>query len=274
MQKAMYKILVFGANGMLGKYVYLYLKKNTNHDVRAIERSEFDVQHNTFQDLYNLMSRNDVDSNTVVFNGIGSIPHAGVQDPRVFYMVNTVFPMMLSVVCKAFDCKLIHPSTDCVYSGKKGEYTENDPHDDDSPYGMSKSYGEEIDATIIRTSIIGENEKGISLLEWVKKSRNKKVVGYANHYWNGITCLQYAKLIKEIIDRNMFWNGVRHVCSPNAVTKAQLVELISTSYCLNVTIFKTNVEHCDRTLSTVYPNLFNIPPLEEQIHELASFSLV
>ena len=145
-----------------------------------------------------------------------------------------------------------------------------------SEYGVSKSLGEMCyNTTIIRTSIIGEERKNkYSLLEWVKKHNNNTINGYTNHLWNGVTCLQLAKIINQIINNNIWWKGVRHIFSPNTVSKYELVNIINDVYKLNNTVvkFKTN-NNIDKTLCTNYEtnHLFNIPNLIDQICELKNF---
>ena len=148
-------------------------------------------------------------------------------------------------------------------------YDENSKHDETSIYGVSKSLGEVGNACIIRTSIIGEelsNKK--SLLEWVRNHRNGTINGYLNHYWNGVTCLTLAKIIKRIIDEGIYWKGVRHIYSPNIVSKYELCCYINQIYQLDINIIPTNLpEKCDKTLISIYPPLFVIEDLQIQIRE-------
>jgi dTDP-4-dehydrorhamnose reductase len=182
---------------------------------------------------------------------------------------------MLSKVVNELGAKLIHPTTDCVYSGLKGHYNENDKYDVSDIYGMSKAIGEPLDCTVIRTSIIGEEVgQGRSLVEWVKSSANTTVTGFTNHYWNGITCLEFAKICDTIIKANNFWKGTRHIHS-NTVNKFELVHLISEIYGLNIGVTpKETTVTCDRSLSTNFNLIeyFNIPELKEQIIEMRNFS--
>ena len=159
---------------------------------------------------------------------------------------------------------MIHITTDCVFSGKKGNYIETDEHDITDVYGRTKSLGEPNNCTIIRTSIIGE-EKGQSrsLVEWIKSVKNEEVNGFVNHRWNGVTCLQLSKVIEEIINNNLWWSGVRHIHSPNWVNKGQLVNMVSDIYDLNVTVNLVDTdERVNRTLSSIYEDEiyhFDIP---------------
>jgi len=168
---------------------------------------------------------------------------------------------------------LIHVTTDCVFSGKTGSYHEYSTPDETNDYGTSKSLGELCDGTIIRTSIIGEeltNKR--SLLEWVISNENRTINGYSNHFWNGVTCLQLAKIIYKIINENSYWKGVRHIYSPTSVSKYELCKMISDIYELNITVKEYDTEKVDKSLSTVYQILFNIPELNEQIIEMRNFN--
>lgn len=261
----MLKVFVFGGNGMLGRYICEYLEKNGSIAVTRLSRDDFDAEKDSLEELEKIICKG-----CVVVNAVGKIPQVN-PDSSSYYRVNAVFPMMLDVLCKKYNVRLIHATTDCVFDGKKGKYTEFDKCNVQTDYGRSKWFGEEIDATIIRTSIIGETERGISLMEWVKSNKNGRVVGYSNHYWNGITCLQYAKIVEEIILGRLYWKGVRHIFSPNIVSKAELVNLINNQYNLNIDIEVKDVEYCDRSLSSIFEPLFEIPELDVQIKEQAFF---
>jgi dTDP-4-dehydrorhamnose reductase/intein/homing endonuclease len=161
----------------------------------------------------------------------------------------------------------------CVFDGTKGQYIEDDLQNATDVYGKTKSLGETTNATLIRTSIIGEEVgQSRSLVEWVKSNKDKTVNGYINHKWNGVTCLQWSKICQHIIDNNMFWNGVRHIKSPNVLNKHELVCLISDVYELNLTVnpFKTEKDF-DMSLSSKYNTDIYIPELIDQIIEMKNF---
>jgi dTDP-4-dehydrorhamnose reductase len=265
------KLVIFGANGMLGRYIYTYFKQQTNLQVISLQRSDYDVLQNNLHKLDHIFKTHNIDSNTIVFNAIGAIPHQSITDNQHYYKINSVFPILLSHMCNKYNSKLIHPTTDCVFSGKQGMYNEDSIHDTQHHYGISKSIGENIDACIIRTSIIGENSKGISLVEWIKSNKNSNINGYTNHYWNGITCLQFAKILDYMITNNIYWNGVKHIYSPNILSKAHLLHLINSQYKLNITIQQTESNFCNRSLTSNYSNIFNIPTLEQQIKQMYNF---
>ena len=268
------KIFVLGYKGMLGRYVYDYFYKD--YEVIGIARDILDASKATNEVLRHTIFRNLVKEGDVLINCMGVIrPHGmdGAERASTI-MVNSIFPNLLADICEEKGCKLIHVSTDCVFSGADGNYTEKSPHDPVDVYGMTKSLGEPSNCTVIRTSIVGE-EVGTSksLIEWVKSQEGKTINGYTNHHWNGVSCHQLAKVFEDIIKYNKFWKGVRHIYSPRSVTKYELVQMIIKTHSLNieVTPFETETK-CDRTLSTVYMGMnhsdtFNIPDIMSQLEE-------
>lgn len=279
-------ILIFGSTGMLGRYVYRYLKtvyENSSTCVIGITRKDYDVESCNVESLLKLFKQYGSNDTTIVFNAIGLIPQQNPKDIRLYYIINTIFPMMLNDICNTLKCKLIHSTTDCVYSGKsrnvvfdsnRGSHCEFSIKDGVTHYGISKRMGENINATVIRTSIIGENINGISLLEWVRSNKNNTIDGYNNHYWNGITCLQYAKIIHFMIQHNKLWLGIRHIFSPEIVSKYRLIKLISSVYNIDLTVNEIESEtYCDRSLTSVYDDLVYIPPIDIQLEEMKNSTI-
>tara|TARA_B110000259_G_C14016757_1_gene401585 strand:+ start:1179 stop:2000 length:822 start_codon:yes stop_codon:yes gene_type:complete len=270
------KIFLFGSTGMLGNYVFKYLSNHNKHII-CINRNELDVSDITYDKLSEVIIKYNPNEGDIIINCIGIIPQSNNNVYlHSYFTINSLFPNMLSTFSYINNLRFIHITTDCVFSGLKGDYTELDEHDEINEYGVSKSLGEKcIKSTIIRTSIIGEelNNK-YSLLEWVKKHNNTELNGFINHKWNGVTCLELSKIINNMIDNNIYWTGVRHIYSPNSVTKYELVSMINNIYELNNTIkeFKT-CKNIDKTLTTIYDTneLFNIKDLKYQIIELKEY---
>ena len=272
-------ILLFGSTGMLGRYIFSYFKNHPTIRLSIVTNDEFRVTEQSIHSLCELFIKYSVNEHTCVINCIGQIPQRIIgQSDRIYYLINSLFPHLLWNTCKLYGSKMIQPTTDCVFSGTKGSYTEMDEHDEMGAYGISKSLGEPSDCTIIRTSIIGNelrNKK--SLLEWVLSNNNKTINGWTNHNWNGITCLQYCKVIEAIIIEDLFWSGVRHILSPKDVSKYELSRLICDTYNCNITINPVETEtKVDKTLQSIYPvnNLFKIPDLSVQIKELRNYLLI
>jgi dTDP-4-dehydrorhamnose reductase len=256
------KVFIFGANGMLGRYLVQYL--SSDFEVIPITRKEIDLQKN----FSLIVEKYNFKSDDVIINAAGIIKQREYS-PEELIRVNSLFPHFLSTL----SCNVIHITTDCVFSGNDGFYTEDSLHDCLDDYGKSKSLGENPNLTIIRTSIIGEelqNKK--SLIEWVKTNHDTTINGYLNHFWNGITCLELSKHIVDIIKNGTYWKGVRHYCSPDTVNKYQLVSYINEIYELNNAVKPVMCDYCDRSLSTNYTSPVSLP-IKDQIIELKKFNL-
>lgn len=271
------KILLFGANGMLGNYVNKYLLNFLK--IVQINRIDYDLSLLNIITLENLLITKNLEKDDIVINCAGVIPQSSKErslNSRLYFTVNSIFPVILSQICDKIGAKMIHITTDCVFSGKDGNYNENSVHDETNDYGMSKSLGELCNATIIRTSIIGEeltNKR--SLLEWVKSNRGKEINGFIQHYWNGVTCLELAKIIYKIVKDNLYWSGVRHIFSPRSVSKYELVSMINEIYNLNIKVIPYETEKVDKTITTTYDtnNLFNVQDLKKQINDIYFYNL-
>jgi len=260
------RVFLFGSNGMLGSYVHKNL--NAYFDIIPLTRKDINLNENfsTIKEKYKFL---DTD---IIINAAGIIKQRNFSYHELV-SVNSLFPHFLASLKKEFQTQIIHITTDCVFSGKDGSYTEDSLHDCIDEYGKSKSLGENPELTIIRTSIIGEeiqNKK--SLIEWVKSNTNVKINGYLNHFWNGVTCLELSNQIKEIIDTKNYWNGARHYFSPNTVNKYQLVSQINEVYELGNNVIPIMSNHCDRSLSTIYYSPIK-KTIKEQLVELKNFKI-
>lgn len=265
---------------MLGKYVVKHLK-NKGKQVISLTRKDFDVAN---------VSPGFLNGDNFILNpGDVVVNCAGIIKPQVAQYgeahcikVNSIFPYLLQKECEKLGVHAIHISTDCVYTGHANPatgYTEMSPHDAEDVYGKSKSLGEAPNLTTIRTSIIGEEVgQARSLIEWLKSKKGTEASGYINHFWNGITCLELAKVIEQMIDKNLFWRGPRHIFNKKSVSKDDLLNLINNAFELDVKITKSYGNGvCDRTLGTVHTEtqdiLDAIPDYETQLKELIEFNI-
>jgi dTDP-4-dehydrorhamnose reductase len=262
-------ILLFGSTGMLGKYVYEILK--VEYNIICISRQDYDIENDDYIKLQTIIEKRLVNKNDIIINCAGIIPQKYKNDNyKTYIKVNSLFPHKLNELSIKNGYNFIHITTDCVFDGSKGNYSVNDIHSAKNIYGITKSLGEPHEATIIRSSIIGEELTGKkSLIEWVKSNKDGSLKGFTNHYWNGITCLTMANLIKDIIDKNQFWRGVKHIFSPNTVTKYELCCYINQVYNLNINIEKYEDSICkNMTLIGDYDLMYKIPTIYKQITEL------
>ena len=272
------KIFIFGSNSMLGTYLSNILKDEFT--LVKFTRDDYDLSLLKIDTLKNLLLNNNFKTNDIVINFGGVIPQSSKQrslNTNLYFKINSLFPVILSLLVEQLSGKMIHITTDCVFSGKDGNYNENSIHDETNNYGTSKSLGELCNATIIRTSVIGEeltNKR--QLLEWIRSNKGKEINGYENHYWNGVTCLQLAHIIRKMISGNIWWDGVRHIFSPNKVSKYDLANIINETYNLNIKINKFKTEKLvDKSIESIYKenNLFNIPDIKLQIKYQKEFKL-
>ena len=264
------RVIIFGSNGMLGNYLNKYLAPK--YEVVALTREDIDVSAIDESKLLQFL-RNNVNKDDIILNAAGIIKQRGYNIVDMI-VVNSLFPHILAKYKNETGCKVIHITTDCVFSGLTGGYIESDKHDCLDDYGKSKSLGENENITNIRTSIIGEEKRNKkSLLEWIISNKGKTVDGYENHLWNGVTCLELAKLIDEIIKNNTYWEGVRHVFSPDTVSKYEILKMVNDIYNLDLTINKKSTEtNCYRNLKTSFTPMIT-KHLKDQILELKEFKL-
>ena len=157
----MNKIIILGSTGMLGRYIERYFL-DQDMPIVALSRKDFDASVVSEFELSRKLF-----PSSVVINCIGLIkPQVDKYGTLEAIKVNSAFPHKLANVCKKIGSKCIHITTDCVYSGSKGAYIEDDVHDASDIYGKTKSLGEPRNCTVIRTSIIGEEvHQTRSLLE-------------------------------------------------------------------------------------------------------------
>jgi len=267
------KIVILGSTGMLGNAVGKYFIEKYGEDnvYLSYRNKEISYGKNTFPFIPQKCNLWSLPKCDYIINCIGTIKPFIDDDPIASIQINSVFPRVLANYCKEINCKLIHITTDCVFSGVSGEYSEDSLHDCTDSYGKTKSLGEPINCMTIRTSIIGEEiHKNASLISWVQSQKGKDVSGFTNHQWNGVTTKQYARICSQIIDQALYQEGIYHVFS-NSITKYKLLCLLNDRFNLNLTIHETFADTAvDRTLSTVKElnSFLSNPSIEEQIKEL------
>lgn len=277
----MKKILILGAAGMAGHIIAKYLKLySRDYEVYTTARDNTYINANYYIDiekdlekLQNIISEEQFD---IVVNCIGILmPDTNKNIARAIY-TNSFFPHWLVGITKDTNTKIIHLSTDCVFSGKKGHYTEQDIPDETHYYGRSKSLGEinnSKDLTL-RLSIIGTELKpnGSGLLHWFL-TQTGEVRGYSKVYWNGITTLELAKHIHLIIQHSPNLSGLYHLAPDFTITKYELLKLANEVFNKGLKILESPVLSQNKILINNRRIDFNpyIQDYKTQLEELKNF---
>ena len=239
------KVLVLGASGMLGHMVIRVLSKDPALEVVGTLRGSgascgFGAAGNRAQ-LVTGVDAEQPDALIRVFarvrpqaviNCVGLVKQLdGGRDPAQALPINALLPHRLAELCRTADSRLIHISTDCVFSGKKGHYVETDFADADDLYGRSKLLGE-VDyphAITLRTSIVGPEPAGNrGLLGWFL-SQNGSVKGYRRAIFTGLSTVEIATVMRDVVLPRPQLRGIYHVAS-NPINKFELLKLFAAAY--------------------------------------------
>lgn len=238
------KVLVIGASGMIGSTVLRVLSENKEWEVFGSVRdgsvkrffstfigerliTGIDVEQ---QDL--LVKVLDQIRPDVVVNCAGLTKHKPeAEDPLAAIPINTLMPHRLAGLCKLIGARLIHVSTDCVFSGEKGSYTEGDFADARDVYGKSKALGE-VDyqhAITLRTSTIGhELQSRYGLLDWFL-SQEGQCKGYTRAVFSGLPTVVFAQIVRDVVIPNKGLSGLYHVAA-KPINKFDLLKMIAEVY--------------------------------------------
>ncbi len=187
-----------------------------------------------------------------VINCIGLIKQTPLaQEPLPAIFLNALWPHRLASVCRTAGIRLIHISTDCVFSGRKGQYIESDVSDAEDLYGRTKYLGEVSypHTLTLRTSIIGRELKtGLGLIEWFLAQKDA-IHGYRKAIYSGLTTDELSRVILDHVIPNRDLNGIYHV-STNPISKYELLVLAKELFKRNLTIIPDEKVVCDRSLDS------------------------
>ncbi len=209
-----------------------------------------------------------------VVNCIGVVKQA-VDDPAVTIRANALFPHQLALACRERGARLVHVSTDCVFSGRKGGYAEADLPDPGDLYGRSKLLGEVTTpgALTIRTSMIGrEIATNHGLLEWFLAQAGCTVRGFTRAVFSGPTTPVLSRAIADVLERDVSLEGLRHL-SAAPIAKHELLLLLRDAFEVDVEIEPDDRVVIDRSLdSTAFRGAtgWSAPSWEEMVGELAA----
>ena len=259
----MRKILILGVTGMLGHTLFRELTKNPEFDVWGTSRINHGLEKWFLPELLKKIRVNVLADNfdtviralasiqpDIVINCIGiikQIPEA--SDPLYAITVNAQLPHRISLVCKTARARLIHISSDCVFSGNRGDYTEADQSDAEDLYGRTKYLGEVYypHCVTLRTSIIGPELKGkYGLIEWFL-SQKGEINGYDRVIYTGFPTNELANIISDYVIPNDKLTGLYHVSSEK-ISKYELLKIVAKEYEKEITIHKDVKTFSDRSL--------------------------
>ena len=210
-----------------------------------------------------------------VLNCVGIIKQLKeATDARVSIYTNALYPHLLAEICGDAGTRLVHISTDCVFSGKRGQYVEQDQPDAEDLYGRTKYLGE-VDyphAVTVRTSIIGrELFSRVSLVDWFLSQQGGRVRGFTNAIFSGFTTIALSRELARIIENLPHLSGVYQVsCEP--ISKFELLELLGDCFDVDVEIEPYDAFRCDRSLRSDRYRAetgFRPPAWPEMIEEMA-----
>jgi dTDP-4-dehydrorhamnose reductase len=274
MEKVNRKVLILGSTGMLGHILYRYLKTHTNFEIvdivyrNKLHEDSIVCDVTNQEKLESLILEINPD---IIVNCIGILIKGSGSNPANAIYINSYLPHVLSKVARTIDAKVIHVSTDCVFSGKQGAYNETDFKDADDTYGRSKALGElsnEHDLTI-RTSIIGLEikQQGEGLLHWFLKQEGT-INGFTKAFWGGVTTLELSKAIVAAIEQDI--TGLISLTNGSKISKYEMVTLFNDVFLdSKLTINGIEGKEVDKSLKSVRTDfMYTVPSYKQMITEM------
>jgi dTDP-4-dehydrorhamnose reductase len=283
-------ILVLGASGMLGHKMFQVLRARfpATYGTLRGHRTDPSLDRVTLlqddrifegidvQDQVALMSLLSEIRPVAIVNCVGVIKQrADAQAAIPSITINSLLPHWLAAAAESWGGRVIHFSTDCVFSGRDGGYTEDSFSDAEDLYGRTKYLGEVAypNSLTLRTSIIGrELTQHRSLLDWFLAQNHRTINGFTRHYYTGLTTNYLAGLVADLIAEQPNLSGVYQVASEK-ISKYALLQLLRDAYELDVNILPEDAPFCDRSLKGdrfVNDTGYTCPPWPELVQQLAS----
>jgi dTDP-4-dehydrorhamnose reductase len=281
------RILILGGDGMLGHRLLKHLQQN--HETRVTLRRGFSAYARyglfTPENSYPGVEVRDTDrllgvmadfQPEVVVNAVGIIKQRGAAKEVIPSLeVNSLFSHRLALLCEATGARLVHMSTDCVFSGRRGNYTEEDIPDAEDLYGRTKFLGEVTGPSrvTLRTSIIGlELSRKRSLIEWFLAQKGE-IRGFTNAIYTGLTTAEMSRVIERVLVQHPDLSGVWQVAS-EPIDKYDLLTRFSKVLCQDdISIVSDDSVRINRSLSTVaFEKVtgYHAPGWNEMLEELGA----
>ncbi len=273
------RLIILGSTGMAGHLIYNLFKNkfNNNYTVLGLSRNSILGFTDYKLDVLNIEQLEKIFRDfkpDFIVNCVGALINESHYSKSQTILLNSYLPLKLSELGDIYGFKLVHLSTDCIFSGNIGDYAETDFHDSEDLYGKSKSIGEYVNlnnSCVIRTSIIGpeirNNREG--LFDWLFK-QNGNIKGFKLGFWSGITTLELTYSVKRVIENNLF--GIYHVTNGVKISKFELLNLIKNTFDLNQMEIEEDYDfRKDKSLKRSEKYDFRINSYENQISELKAY---
>ena len=266
------KVLVLGSTGMLGHQVVSYFLNFDDYDVIDIAFRSKLREKTIVSDVTNKTTFEKVVTELrpdFIVNCIGILIHGSSNVENAIYL-NAYLPHQLKKISKNIGAKLIHISTDCVFSGNKGGYIESDVKDGKGVYSQTKILGEiEDDANLtLRTSIIGPELKdnGEGLFHWFMNQQSD-IFGFTKAIWSGVTTIELAKAVKWSIDHHI--TGLYHVTNNSSISKHDLLQLFQKYTKKDIFINQVDGKNVDKSfIDTRLLMDYEIPSYERMVSDM------
>jgi dTDP-4-dehydrorhamnose reductase len=280
----MKKVLIIGSKGMAGHLIKYYLHDKPNIILGEIARGNVG---NLEKGIYNVDVTNlkEVEHSIYNFNPdyivncIGILNEYAETSPDKAVFLNSFFPHYLAKLATSNNSKLFHISTDCVFSGKSGNYETTSLKDGNGFYAQSKSLGEVYydNHLTIRTSIIGPEIKtnGIGLLDWFLRNKSVSIKGYKNALWTGVTTLQLAKSLYSLMfETNL--SGIIHLTNNQKISKYELLHIFKNVFKKSIEILPDQTYKIDKSLISdlILPRTAKVPSYDQMILEMRKWMLL
>lgn len=268
------KILILGSSGLIGHQVYNYFKDNSVSELYNLSH-----KRKLQKDTILLDARNENSFIEKIFsikphyiiNCIGVLISESSKDPENASFLNSYMPHRLAKLADQIEAKLIHISTDCVFSGdKKDPYIETDVKDGRDVYSKTKQLGEVINDRhlTLRTSVVGPELKsdGEELFHWFM-SQKSEISGFTKAIWSGVTTIELAKAVKWSIDNDI--TGLYHVTNNSSISKYELLKLFKKYTKKNIHIEPVDGNYVDKSfIDTRLLMNYELPSYEEMISDM------
>ena len=268
------KVLVLGSAGLIGHQVYNYLKDSDNYELHNIS------YRNKIQDDTTLLDARGekffIEKITsirphYIINCIGILINGSDADPENAIFLNSYMPHRLARLADKINAKLIHISTDCVFSGDKKEpYVETDEKDGRGVYAKTKGLGEIVNDKhlTLRTSVVGPELKsdGEELFHWFM-NQSDSISGFTKAIWSGVTTIELAKAVKWSIDNDI--TGLCHITNNSSISKYELLKLFQKYTKKDIDIKPVDGKNVDKSfIDTRLLMKYQIPPYEQMISDM------